>query len=41
VNLRDGLVKSLYDAGRGKDSLLVILFKPEGKELTPGKTGFR
>lgn len=41
VNLRDGLIKSLNDTGRGKNPLLVILFKPEGEELTPGKTGFR
>lgn len=41
VKLRDGLIKSLNDTGRGKDPLLVVLVKPEGEELTPGKTGFR
>jgi hypothetical protein len=41
VNLRDGLIKGLCDTGRGKDPLLVVFFKPESEELTPGKTCFR
>jgi hypothetical protein len=41
VKLRDGLIQSLNDTGRGKDPLLVVLFEPESEELTPGTTGFR